>query len=54
MNLIVGQLVKCENLSTSLGMILSIKFDNQLNRQHCTILWNDGRLTNSWMNIIPI
>jgi hypothetical protein len=49
-----GQLVKCEGLSTSIGIILEVRFDKILNRERCDVLWHDGGITRGWMILIPI
>ena len=49
-----GQLVRCEGLSTSIGLVLEVNFDKILKRQRCVVLWDDGKITNGWMFLIPI
>jgi len=53
-NLNLGQLVRCEGLSTSLGIILFITHDKSLDRNRCVVLWNDGGITDGWMYLIPV
>ena len=54
MELKIGQLVKYDINSELIGMILFVSFDNHLKRQRCIVLWNDGVITNGWMNLISI
>lgn len=54
MELKVGQLVRCDGLSTFVGMILSIYHDKILDRERCLVLWNDGVITTGWMDLTPI